>query len=248
MAFQKGNDPYFKKLFLDSFRTQEEAEEQASNTDEFAMWLTANPEKSEPLFKWFFNFYFNGIDENAQAILFEDDLVRCARAGITKPLFLDVTAQGSVEHYSLFGVMCMFFKEPYDLDKTETDYVDGLLEEIRIKSDLFTWKKCDWEYFREKHWYTVISDVLNKLASDFNTLKDSFLVKDVQAILEQKRVGIPFEFIAKDDNYDPPHSGYGLDCSKFFYHSKPLVVQLKESECTHRANSDDSDLAKQSSV
>ena len=46
MAFNQGPDRYFKDLFLKNYRTPEEAQEQASNTDEFAMWLIANPEQA----------------------------------------------------------------------------------------------------------------------------------------------------------------------------------------------------------
>ena len=242
MAFNQGPDHYFKDLFLKNYRTPEEAQEQASNTDEFAMWLIANPEKFNPIFKWFINFYFNGLDENAKAIAFEEDLVHCAKAGVTKPLFIDVIAQGSVENYSLFGIMCLFFREPYDFDQEEVDYVTGLLEDIRIKSELFVWKKCDWDYFIEKHWYVVCSDILNKLASDYNVLKDSFLIKETTEVLEKKRFGVPVEYIAKDDNFDPPHSGYGIDLSKFFPNQHIITM----SECTRLSNSCDADLTKQS--
>ena len=64
MAFNQGPNSYFKDLFLKNYRTPEDAKEQASNTDEFAMWLIANPEQFNPIFKWFINFYFNGLDEN----------------------------------------------------------------------------------------------------------------------------------------------------------------------------------------
>ena len=244
MAFNQVPNSYFKDLFLKNYRTPEDAKEQASNTDEFAMWLIANPEQFNPIFKWFINFYFNGLDENAKAIAFEDDVIRCAKAGVTKPLFIDVTAQGSVENYSLFGIMCLFFKEPYDFDQEEVDYVTKLLEDIRLKSELFTWKRCDWDYFLEKHWYVVCSDILNKLASDYNALKDSFLIKETTEVLEKKRFGVPVEFIAKDDNFDPPHSGYGIDLSKFFPNQNRLIITM--SECTHHANSCDADLTKQS--
>ena len=90
----------------------------------------------------------------------------------------------------------------------------------------------------------VCSDILNKLASDYNALKDSFLIKETTRVLEKKNFGVPVEFIAKDDNFDPPHSGYGVDLSKFFPNQNQLIITM--SECTHHANSCDADLTKQS--
>ena len=236
-------DKYYKKLFLDNYRTKEEAEAQYDNTNEFALWLTSNPEQFNPVFSWFLNFYFNGLDENAKAIVFEEDLVNCAKNDVTKLLFLDTTAQGAVEGYSLFGVMCLFFKQPYDFDQEEVDYVCDILEKIRIRSEVFTFKKCDWDYFLQHHWYTVCSIIMNTLASDPIKLKESFLITETSKILEKKGFGVPVEFIEEDDRFSPPHSGYGVDLSKFF-NSEPLVITM--SECTHHANFCDVDLAKQS--
>ena len=75
-------------------------------------------------------------------------------------------------------------------------------------------------------------------------MKDSFLIKETTEVLEKKRFGVPVEFIAKDDNFDPPHSGYGVDLSKFFPNQNKLIITM--SECTHPANSCDADLTKQS--
>lgn len=236
-------DKYYKKLFLDNYRTKEEADAQIENTDEFALWLLANQEQFNPVFSWFLNFYFNGLDENARSIVFEEDLVNCAKNDVTKLLFLDTTAQGAVEGYSLFGVMCLFFKHPYDFDQEEVDYVCDILEKIRIGSEIFSFRKCDWEYFLQHHWYGVCANIMNTLASDSDMLKDSFLIQETSKILEKKGFGVPVEFIAEDDRFSPPHSGYGVDLSKFF-NSEPLVITM--SECTHHANFCDVDLAKQS--
>lgn len=236
-------DKYYKKLFLDNYRTKEEAEAQIENTDEFALWLLANQEQFNPVFSWFLNFYFNGLDENARSIVFEEDLVNCAKNDVTKLLFLDTTAQGAVEGYSLFGVMCLFFKHPYDFDQEEVDYVCDILEKIRIGSGTFSFRKCDWEYFLQHHWYGVCANIMNTLASDYDVLKESFLMQETSKILEKKGFGVPVEFIEEDDRFSPPHSGYGVDLSKFF-NSEPLVITM--SECTHHANFCDVDLAKQS--
>jgi hypothetical protein len=236
-------DKYYKKLFLDNYRTKEEADAQIENTDEFALWLLANQEQFNPVFSWFLNFYFNGLDENARSIVFEEDLVNCAKNDVTKLLFLDTTAQGAVEGYSLFGVMCLFFKHPYDFDQEEVDYVCDILEKIRIGSGTFSFRKCDWEYFLQHHWYGVCAGIMNTLASDPDMLKDSFLIQETTRILEKKGFGVPVEFIEEDDRFSPPHSGYGVDLSKFF-NSEPLVITM--SECTHHANFCDVDLAKQS--
>lgn len=236
-------DKYYKKLFLDNYRTKEEADAQIENTDEFALWLLANQEQFNPVFSWFLNFYFNGLDENARSIVFEEDLVNCAKNDVTKLLFLDTTAQGAVEGYSLFGVMCLFFKHPYDFDQEEVDYVCDILEKIRIGSGTFSFRKCDWEYFLQHHWYGVCANIMNTLASDYDVLKESFLMQETSKILEKKGFGVPVEFIEEDDRFSPPHSGYGVDLSKFF-NSEPLVITM--SECTHHANFCDVDLAKQS--
>lgn len=234
-------DKYYKKLFLDNYRTLEETQAQYENTDAFALWLTANPEQFSPVFSWFLNFYFNGLDEYSKAIAFEEDLVNHAKNGITKLLLLDTTAQGAVEGYSLFGVMCLFFKQPYEFDQEEISYVCDILEKIRIRSETFAFKKCDWERFLQHHWYNVCSIIMNNLASDPETLKESFLITEASKILEKKGFGIPIELIEKDDRFE--HSGYGLDLSKFF-NTEPLVVTM--SECIHHANFCDADLAKQS--
>jgi hypothetical protein len=236
-------DKYYKKLFLDNYRTKEEADAQIENTDEFALWLLANQEQFNPVFSWFLNFYFNGLDENARSIVFEEDLVNCAKNDVTKLLFLDTTAQGAVEGYSLFGVMCLFFKHPYDFDQEEVDYVCDILEKIRIGSGTFSFRKCDWEYFLQHHWYGVCANIMNTLASDYDMLKESFLMQETSKILEKKGFGVPVEFIEEDDRFSPPHSGYGVDLSKFF-NSEPLVITM--SECTRHANFCDVDLAKQS--
>lgn len=234
-------DKYYKKLFLDNYRTPEETQAQYENTDDFALWLTANPEQFNPVFSWFLNFYFNGLDEYSKAIAFEEDLVNHAKNGATKLLLLDTTAQGAVEGYSLFGVMCLFFKQPYDFDQEEVDYVYDILEKIRIRSEVFAFKKCDWEHFLQHHWYNVCSIIMNTLASDPVKLKESFLITEASRILEKKGFGVPIELIEKDDRFE--HSGYGLDLSKFF-NTEPLVVTM--SECIHHANFCDVDLAKQS--
>lgn len=219
-------DNYHKKLFLDNYRTEEEAEKQRIDTDEFATWLCANPEKAAPLFKWHCNFYFNGLDEESLTCLFDEDIVRCAKAGITKPLLIDTTAKGCIVNYSLYGVMAGYFKQPYDFDKIERDYVYELLEDIRKSSDIYVWKKLDWDYFIEKHWFMVISEVFEKEAEDFNHLQESFIIKQINEQL--KDTGLICEFILKDDNYDPPHSGMGIDFSKCFPGKK--VFQLKAED------------------
>lgn len=236
-------DKYYKKLFLDNYRTPEEAAAQIENTNEFALWLLANQEQFNPVFSWFLNFYFNGLDENARAIAFEDDLVHYAKKGYTKMLFLGSTTNRAVEGFSLFGVMCIFFRPPYDFDQEEIDIVCDILEKIRIRSEVFTFRKCDWEYFLEHHWYGVCANIMNTLASDPEMLKESFLITETSKILEKKGFGVPVEFIEEDDRFKPPRSGYGIDLGKFF-NSSPLVVTM--SECTHHANFCDVDLAKQS--
>ena len=239
-------DNYYKELFLSNYRTEKEAQNMKDNADEFAMWLCANPEYSEPLFKWFINLYFNGLDEYSTTILFEEDLIRCAKNSITKPLFIDTTAQGMVANYSIFGIMCCFFKEPYNFDKDEMERVYSILNEIKIRSELFIFKSIDWEYFIDKHWYEVTITIFNELASDFNKLKDGFLIKLVNDTLIKMNCGLVCEYIAKDDNFDPPHSGFGIDFSKCFKtNNKPLTIEF---ECTRHANSYDSDLATESLV
>ncbi len=219
-------DNTWKKLFLDNYRTEEEAEKQRANADEFAMWLIANSEKSAPIFKWHCNFYFNGLDENAQTCLFEEDIVRCAKAGITKPLFIDATAKSQVVNYSIYGVMAAYFKQPYDFDKQEMDYVISLLEDIRRKAEPFWFKPVDWDYFIDQHWFVTISSIFESQVEDLNTLKESFIVKQINEQL--KDTGLVCEWIDKDDNFQPPHSGMGIDFSKCFPKQKVLTLTAED--------------------
>lgn len=219
-------DDHFKKLFLKNYRNEEEKERQEANTDEIAMWFMNNPEKFAPVMQWHTNFYFHGLDEFSVTCLFEQDIIRTARVGITKPLFIDATAKGGVVNYSLYGVMAAYFKEPYDFDAEELDRVKAILEDIRIKDDVFIWKQVDWDYFIEKHWFVVVSEVFESQVKDLDTLKNSFIVKQINKALEGS--GLVCEWIDKDDNFDPPHSGMGIDFSKCF--PKQSILKLDDKD------------------
>lgn len=230
---------YYEKVFLDNFRTEEEKELEQADTATFAGWIGANPEKFAPVFKWFLNFYFNGLDENSQVVCFDDDIKRCAKEGVTKLLLIDATAKGQIVNYSLLGIMALAFHQPYEFDDIEKKHVIELLEDIRKKSEHFTWKTLDWDYFFSQCWIQVVSEIFEEEASSFERLKNSFIVKLINDYVSPD---LTCEWIDKDDNYQPPHSGMGFDFSKFF----PKYNTLKSSECIHPATQGDADLAKQS--
>lgn len=204
---------YYKKIFLDNYRTEEEKELQIADTLTFASWLEANPEKFKPVFKWFLNFYFNGLDENSQVVCFNDDIKRYAKDGFTKLLLIDATAKGQIASYSLLGIMALAFRQPYDFDDIEREHVISLLEDIRKNSKHFVWKTLDWDYFIAHCWTTVVSDIFEEEASTLERLKNSFIVQLVNEFVSPE---LTCEWIDKDDNYQPPHSGMGFDLSKFF--------------------------------
>jgi len=223
---------YIKDLYKKYYIPENEVQTRINNTAEFSCYLTQHLEKLDLVYDWMLNLYFNGLDENAQIIMFDEDVKRMAKNGYKVIPLVFHEAIGSIADNSPLG----FVLDVWDpsstvcLDQQEKDYVTELLEKTKIKCEDYAFLDMDWDYFFENCWKTVLHTAFEfYYGTSYQLAVDNPINQKINKILKSE--GLELTYI-KELSPKQKLSCIGIDMSCVWpkVPAKDLVINLTEND------------------
>lgn len=129
---------YYKKIFKEYYRTEEEANIIGEHTYEFAYYVMEHPEVMEPLYKFFVDISFEGPDGGFTKPLIQKVMEEHIYTGST---MVDIEVAICKEIISALSSQAM---EENEIFKEE---IFEILEDIRKKDSTYLWYELDWNFF-----------------------------------------------------------------------------------------------------
>lgn len=201
---------YYKSLYKKHYIPANEIQERCNNAVRLSAYLATSPDVLEPIWDWFLNFYFYGLDENSQVVAFEEDIKRFAKDGYDVIPLVFHEAVGSIAENSSLGIICDMWDPNEGLDEQEKERVIEILEKIKIKTPM-SFDLIHWDYFIENCWKQVFSNVFEYyFGTSFKRATENIVVKKINKIL--KKEGLTFGYI-KELSPSQKISCLGVDMS-----------------------------------
>ena len=221
-------DTTYINFYKSNFRTIEDKKAEQENAEAFSEYCIINPTELKSLFDWYFNIYFEGLHENSNTIAFKVDLEKAAQEGQTKIVLFDDRKE-LVMLGSCVGMFGFIFSREFGLDKTSLTYVYKIMEHIRFNTNVFAFKKIDWNYFFSELWYDVLFGIYNRYIQDKNLLITCFIADCLRNKLNH--YGLELKYIL-DDETKIKRSGLGIDLGYLFVHdTEPIVLNMSIETC-----------------
>ena len=216
---------FYKSLYRKYYIPENELQERINNAANFATLLSTQLELLEPIWDWYLNFYFNGIDENAQTTPFAEDVKKFAKSGYTvMPLVLH-EAVGSIAINSPLGMICDIWDPQTGLDDIEKERVIELLKGIKLKTSMWC-NEVFWDYFIENCWKELFSSVFEfYYGTTYKRATENFINEKINKII--KNEGLEFAYIKQISN-NMKMSCFGIDMSSSWplYKKGPYVLKV----------------------
>lgn len=213
---------YYKSLYLENYVPANEIQERIDNAVNFSILVSTQPELLSPVWDWYLNFYFNGIDENAQTSAFIEDIKRFAKSGFKIiPLVLH-EAEQNIAMNSPLGMICDIWTPQEGLDEQEREYVIEILKNIKLKTQMWC-NEVNWNYFIDNCWKELFSSVFEYYyGTGYERASNNIINEKINKILKDE--GLEFCYIKQISAVDKM-SCFGVDMSCAFP-SGPAVLKF----------------------